>query len=156
MKINKKSQKRFLIGGVIMILLATSVFAVWSLYVNTQSNAVVVSSEDTILYFSETFPLTTLNTTKTADTQNSTATLYNRNGNFTGLFFEANTTRIGTNELCPNFETDCEVEYFKDGVLLVDTIDLVSGDNQITQVISCLQNSCPQNLTSSITISDSV
>lgn len=149
---HKRKMKLLIASLIFGILMVSSGVALWIFYAEDEFNIRVDSAGDP-LSFSLEFPDSVMDVSISDQTENSSATLQNDNGDFEAtLVFESITEP--TDVLCPSIENDCTIDWNFEGnpVLNASNVTIPVSSSEIMATFSCRQNSCPQNWTNRVQI----
>jgi len=141
-KTNKKNM--LYLSVIALILLATIGTAYYLTRVNDQATF-TVSGEPSVYLIS--FLTNESISTNSSDKTYSTEIILKSTGDNTGVFY-INESKLLTDLECTNWENDCLLNISKDNVGLPanSTISLTDGQNKLTLNLTCMKNSCNQNI----------
>lgn len=130
------------------------VLGAWLISLESSITGEVVSDQGGVVYFSTDFQqLGIIDTTTSGQTIIRNASIMNENGNL-NFTFTYNETRIDVQDACTDYLNDVTVTYKLDGIPITNNqeITIVSGLNVITAEFDFVMQSCPQNITSVISL----
>lgn len=139
------------LGGILAVSLA---FAAWVLLAESGFTGHVTSTSGTPIYFSVDFDDVNLNTTLSAESANTSAVVTNSDGTQSmSLSIQENVTDI--DDSCVDYENDCSLTYSFNGQTVEDgeTVTVYSGNSNFEAELSCVQLSCPQDVTVAVSLS---
>lgn len=152
---------RFLLGKKVLVLLGGLMllpvaYAVWLLLLQGSFTGYVVS-DDLGLSFTQEFGDVTINTTSGASSETSSSQILNNNGDVVMTLTSAVTKTDNSDDLCTDYENDCDVTYSSTTTPSISnggSFTLPSGVSEFNTTITCLERSCPQNVSVDITLEE--
>lgn len=133
-------------------------FAAWMLSAQSGFTAYVTSTSDNPVQFSLDFSDLNLNCTDGDCWASTEAKIQNLDGELLMAFDATEVKTDDPADSCTDYENDCIVEYYLNflagngQIFPGDNVTLVSGENSLLANVTCVHLSCPQNITSEVTL----
>lgn len=159
----QKPKRKLLLPIMLITILSLSVFAVWSVFLQSGFTATIQNIADFggggssgsqgDVTFTIDFGDITLNLDEGELWGLSVATINNPYQNIK-VQMNSNIERIDVLDDCIDFQNDCSIEFYYESVTVADedNFTILQGSSELTANISCIEDACPQQINVGVTL----